>query len=407
MKTQAKSASKPASSPRQFFGALRETLTGILSDKGVFLMLVIAPVIYGFFYPWPYANETVNKIKVAIVDQDNSALSQTLIRYSDANPYLDPIMVQNETKAQQALWQQDIAGYLIIPNGLEKAVLSNKKASVSVVGNGGYLLLNKNVQLGFSQVIGTVSAGIKIKRQIAHGKSPELTKNNVQAVSLNITPLYNQSEGYGAYVVPAVSVLILQQILLMGSAMLIGTWTEKNRHHTSSMGWLGRIVAISIIGIAIGCFYYGWVFSLQDYARGGNLVGAILLLLIFCPTTVALGCLLGLWFGQRERALQLLIFSAMPLFFISGYPWPVENLPTILQWIRWFSPASSGIHASVQFNQIGTNLAQTAPYLWTLLALGLFYTSLLLHAQKRLNTKNPTSPHWQESTTSTPEGSHH
>ena len=58
-------------------------------------------------------------------------------------PQLDTQRFLNEQEAKAAIWSDDIAGYMVIPNGLEQQVMSGKEASVSVLGNGGYFLLNK------------------------------------------------------------------------------------------------------------------------------------------------------------------------------------------------------------------------------------------------------------------------
>ena len=361
-----------------FFGSFLQTIKDVFSDKGVLLLLMIAPIIYGFFYPWPYSTEVVNHVPVGIVDKDNSPLSQTIIRYASASPLLDTKRFLNEQQAIDAIWADDIAGYMIIPSGLEQQVLSGKAASVSVLGNGGYFLLNKNVQMGFLQAVSTVSAGIEVKKNVAQGVYLATAAANTQAVPLKIMPLYNQTEGYGAYVVPAVSILILQQTLLMSTAMLIGTWYEQRRHRTNIRGWLGRIAALSMFSFVIGCFYYGWAFELHDYPRGQNMLGRLVFLLLFCPTVATLGCVLGLWFRQRERSMQILIFSSLPMFFVSGYPWPAHQLPEFLQVIRWLLPTTPGINTSVQLNQMGASIAQVATGFYALAGLWIFYFILLL-----------------------------
>ena len=361
-----------------FFGSFLQTIKDVFSDKGVLLLLMIAPIIYGFFYPWPYSTEVVNHVPVGIVDKDNSPLSQTIVRYASASPQLDTKRFLNEQQAIDAMWADDIAGYMIIPSGLEQQVLSGKAASVSVLGNGGYFLLNKNVQMGFLQAVSTVSAGIEVKKNVAQGAYLATAAANTQAVPLKIIPLYNQTEGYGAYVVPAVSILILQQTLLMSTAMLIGTWYEQRRHRTNIRGWLGRIAALSMFSFVIGCFYYGWAFELHDYPRGQNMLGSLLFLLLFCPTVATLGCVLGLWFRQRERSMQILIFSSLPMFFVSGYPWPAHQLPEFLQIIRWLLPTTPGINTSVQLNQMGASIAQVATGFYALAGLWIFYFILLL-----------------------------
>ncbi|MBE0444255.1 ABC transporter permease [Psychrobacter sp. FME5] len=372
------SDSKKAPSTQGFLGSFFQTIKDIFSDKGVLLLLMIAPIIYGFFYPWPYSTEVVNHVPVGIIDKDNSNLSQTIVRYANASPQLDTQRFLNEQEAKEAMWADEIAGYMIVPSGLEQQVQSGKAASVSVLGNGGYFLLNKNVQLGFLQAVSTVSAGIEVKKSVAQGAYSATAAANTQAVPLKIVPLYNQTEGYGAYVVPAVSILILQQTLLMSTAMLVGTWYEQRRHRTSIRGWLGRIAALSMLSFVVGCFYYGWAFELHHYPRGQNMLGSLLFLLLFCPTVATLGCVLGLWFRQRERSMQILIFSSLPMFFVSGYPWPANQLPEFLQVIRWLIPTTPGINTSVQLNQMGASVTQVATGFYALAALWLLYFILLL-----------------------------
>ena len=365
-------------SSQHFLGSFLQTLKDVFSDKGVLLLLMIAPIIYGFFYPWPYSTEVVNHVPVGIVDNDNSNLSRTIVRYASASPQLDTQRFLSEQEAKAAIWSDDIAGYMVIPSGLEQQVMSGKEASVSVLGNGGYFLLNKNVQTGFLKAVSTVSAGIEIKKNVAQGAYLATAAANTQAVPLKIIPLYNQTEGYGAYVVPAVSILILQQTLLMSTAMLVGTWYEQRRHRASVRGWLGRIAALSTFGFMTGCFYYGWAFELHHYARGQNMIGSLLFLLLFCPTVATLGCVLGLWFRQRERSMQLLIFSSLPMFFVSGYPWPAYQLPEFLQIIRWLIPTTPAINTSVQLNQMGASLSQVALGFYALAGLWVLYFMLLM-----------------------------
>ena len=371
-------STQPQPPAQGFFASFFQTLTDVFKDKGIVLMLIIAPIIYGFFYPWPYSSEVVNHVPVGIVDKDNSDLSRTIVRYASASPQLDTRRFLDEQSAKEAIWADEIAGYMVIPSGLEQNVLSGKAASVSVLGNGGYFLLNKNVQMGFLKAVSTVSAGVKIKKSVAQGAYAPTAAQNAQAVPLQIVPLYNQTEGYGAYVVPAVSIIILQQTLLMATAMLIGTWYEQRRHQTSISGWLGRITALSTLSFLIGCFYYGWAFELHHYPRGQNMLGSLLFLLLFCPAVATLGCLLGLWFRQRERSMQILIFSSLPMFFVSGYPWPADQLPTFLQIVRWFIPTTPAINTSVQLNQMGASISQVATGFYALAALWALYFALLV-----------------------------
>ena len=355
----------------QFAAAWRHTMGSVLRDAGVLLILLLAPIVYGFFYPWPYGTEAVTRVPVAVVDQDGSGLSRQIVRFAQANPRLDVRLVTRDPQeARMALWRGEIEGYAWLPADLKRNVVRGAPAVVPIEGNGAYALLNKAVLYGFSEAVGTVSAGVEIRKLQAGGQGGAQARASRAPLDLQVAPLFNPTEGYGSYVVPAVALLILQQTLLMGAAMLAGTWAEAGRLRASRRAWLGRLAALSGYGLLTGAFFFGWVFWLQDYPRGGNPAGALVLLLLYVPTVCALGLLLGCWFRDRERALQALLFTALPMAFLSGFSWPVEALPAPLQWLGQMLPSTAAIQASLRLNQMGATLADVRPWLLTLAGLG-------------------------------------
>ena len=356
-----------------------DTLKAIAADKGVLLLIVIAPVIYGFFYPWPYAQQTVTRVPVAVVDLDQSSLSRQITRFAQASPRIDVrLVVSDEHQAQQALWRGEIEGYALLPRDLKRDVLRGSLAVVTVEANGSYALLNKAVLSGFAEAVGTVSAGVEIKKLQASGQSAPQAEAGRNPISTQMVALFNPTEGYGSYVVPAVALLIIQQTLLMGVAMLVGLWAETGRHRADAATWLGRILGFSSVGYLSGLLYFGWIFWAQDFPRGANTGGALVLLAFYMPAICTLGALLGVWFGNRERALQVLLFTALPMAFVSGFSWPAEALPELLQALRWLFPSTSGIQASLRLNQMGAPLADVAGYLLILAALAASAGGLLL-----------------------------
>lgn len=365
--------------PRNLLHAWLQALATVARDKGVLLLLIGAPVLYGFFYPWFYADEVLTRVPVAVVDMDRTSLSRQITRFADADPRIEVRLVTaSEHEAQQALWRGEIEGYAVIPPHLKRNVVRGESAVVSIEANGAYALLNKAVQFGFAEAVGTVSAGVEIRKLQTSGQSAQQARASRAPVQLQTVALFNPIEGYGSFVVPAVALLILQQTLLMGAALLAGTWVEAGQHRASTTTWLGRLLALSTLGWASGLFYFGWIFVLHDYPRGGNPLGALALLACYVPAIAALGSLLGLWFGNRERALQVLLFTTLPIAFVAGFSWPVEALPEPLQWLRWLLPSTSGVQASLRLNQLGAPLQAALPYLCTLVALGALCTAAVV-----------------------------
>jgi len=364
---------------RTILQAWQATLAAVLRDTGVLLLLVGAPVLYGFFYPWPYSQQAVTRVPVAVVDLDHSSLSRQITRFASANPRIDVRWVTGDLQqAQQALWRGDIEGFAILPADLKRQVVRGSPATVTVEGDGAYALLNKAVLYGFAEAVGTVSAGVEIKKLQAAGQGARQAMASRSPINTQMVPLFNPTEGYGSYVVPAVALLIIQQTLLMGAALLAGTWAETGAHRADARTWLGRLLGLSTLGMLSGLFYVGWVFEWQDFPRGGNPWGAVALLALYAPAISALGLLLGVWFRDRERAMQVLLLTALPMAFLSGFSWPAETLPAPLQALRWLIPSTSGIQASLRLNQMGASLADVLPQLLTLGVLALLAGGCLM-----------------------------
>ncbi|SUO95324.1 ABC transporter permease [Suttonella ornithocola] len=360
------SSSSQSSFPHRFWRSFLGTIKAVFTDMGVLLIMVLAPLIYGAYYPWAYSNQIVRHIPIAIVDHDHSTLSRQIIRFVDAVPSVEIQVLPSEREARQALLTNEIMAFMVIPANLQQHLSQGQENVVNMVGNGSYILASKYAQQGIAEAVGTVSAGIELKQLAASGIGREMANAIRDPVPLKINPLHNPNEGYGSYVVPAVAWLILQQTLLIGCAMLIGTWIERGSAHVSMRIWFARIVALSLIHWFICLGYTGWLFTLWRYSHGGNPLGNLLLIGIFSPCVAILGCLIGLVVADRERAMQVLIFSSLPIYFVSGFSWPVQQLPPILQGIRWLFPSTSAINAGVNFNQLNAPIRDNIQYLLVL-----------------------------------------
>ena len=88
------------------WSAFFATWRAMLSDKGALTLLFVGGVLYSFFYPLPYAREIVQRVPVAVVDQDRSSLSRQMTRFAMAHPALRVVAVTPELPAaQDMLWR--------------------------------------------------------------------------------------------------------------------------------------------------------------------------------------------------------------------------------------------------------------------------------------------------------------
>jgi ABC-2 type transport system permease protein len=349
--------------PRDLLRAFVQTWRAILSDKGAFALLFLGGIVYSFFYPLPYSRESVRQVPVAVIDQDHSALSRQLARYADAHPSVSvTVLTADLQQALDLLRRNEIAGTLFIPSGFSDKVLTGRTANVEVAGNGLYMMLNKSAVNGLAEAVGTVSAGVEVKRLGANTPLADQALAQRQPVVLNSVPVFNVREGYGAYIVPGVVVLIIQQTLLMAIALMFGTWFERDGLPISAglSSYFGMLSGYASAA-ALNCLYFfGFVLWWQDYSRGGNLAGMLVFILLYSYTIAAVGMLLGMLFRTRERSAQLLLGTSLPFMFLAGLTWPVQALPPMLQLVRWLIPSTAGIQGFIALNQLGASLSEVS-----------------------------------------------
>ncbi len=175
---------------------------------------------------------------------------------------------------------------------------------------------------------------------------------------------------------PAVSAIILQQTLLLGCALFAGMRRETRAPPLSRRSFFGVWAAMTLIGCVTSLFYFGFVFWFQDYPRMGDLAGVLVVAPIFAAAVSALGLGIGSLFDRHERAMQVLVGTSVPLFFLGGAAWPLFLMPAPLTWLAHLSPSTSAIQAFVKMNAAGAGLSEVAPELITLCVLAVVFGAL-------------------------------
>ncbi|HVY99285.1 MAG TPA: ABC transporter permease [Dongiaceae bacterium] len=361
-------------------GAFAAEWRRVLADKGVFGLLVMAPIIYGFFYPQPYLGQLVRDVPIAVVDQDHTELSRTLIQALDADETVR-VAVLSDTiaEANAALQAHRVFGVLAIPPGTAREVLKGNAAHLPAFVDSAYFLVFNRMVQGILESAGAVTVDT-----LSHGARPDgslarAALSQAQPIEVLAEPLYNPVGGYASYVVPAAFMLILQQTLLMGSAMLGGVGFEQG-------GRAGRRGLPAVIGHALAhltlyvpalALYLVILPRLYGFSTLGGLPSLILVAIPFILAVSFLGQLVGSMVTRRETAVLVFLASGMPLFFLVGVSWPREAIPPMLQDLSRVFPSTSAIDALVRVNQMGADLHDVHRdwlALWILAAIFLAFT---------------------------------
>ncbi|XID75857.1 ABC transporter permease [Alkanindiges sp. WGS2144] len=354
------------------------TLRTILTTRPIVSTLILAVLLYGFFYPAAYQSQVASQLPIVVVDQDQTALSRTMVGKINVLRSVQVIhQTSNFAEAEALLKRQQADAIFLIPPRLEASILRGEHSGLALYLSSAYLIRTREIGTGLADVI---------KATIAEQLSPVLQATRLEpTVNLYEYPLYNPMGGYGSYIFPAVAALIVQQTLLLGVSFLI-VFLKQAGFVFNIKNLTGITLACSFIGILSCLYYFGFVYWYQDYPRDASLPALFIATPVFVLAVVSLSLWLGSLFDRPERAAQVLIFTSVPFFFLTGASWPLEAMPKWMAALAWLIPSTAGVRQFIQLNQMGASLTDISINLLILTMLALLFGSL---AYKRLSHIHP------------------
>ncbi|WP_338888375.1 ABC transporter permease [Aeromonas rivipollensis] len=368
-----------------FWDLVRLELRTLLADRAIMLTLFGGVFFYSFLYPQPYLHQLPREEAVVVVNDDDSQISRQLEFMADATPQVKLVArVESLTQARQWLLTGKASGILHIPRHFYRDLMLGKSVTLSYAGDASYFLVYGTIAEGLAQAGGTLAAQIKVARLLSQGEALPQAAMGWNAVGLNVVPVFNPSMGYVNYVVPAVFVLILHQVLLMGTGILGAT--QNQRSGRGEQGYWQQVPVLALLlarTLVVGglfvlpvTYFFGFCFDYYGIARTAEPAALWLFTLPFLLATTWFGVVLGALFTRRDLPTQAVLISSLPLVFLAGFIWPLELIPTPLNWLAQWVPSTPAIEGFLRLNQMGAEFAQVSHYWWQLWGLALLYGAL-------------------------------
>ena len=365
------------------------------TDPAAILLLVVAGVLYAFYYPTPYINQTVTRVPVAVVDLDNTVMSRQLIQMAEASQQIEVKSVYAEmNEAETAMAREEIFGFMVIPENMEKDIRNKNQVSVNIFTHGAYVMLHGAIGTAFSTCALTVGATNKVK-QIALGKKVPSSQAMAMRdpIPMSVQTMFNSSGSYSNYVVPSVLVVILQQSLIIGICVLGGSRAHRRfrkkmrespvENETAEYRYFGRSLAYFLHYCSFILFYHCIIYNLFDFPRRGELLPMVVFSIVFLASVINLGMVLSQVFLRRESSMQLFLYLSIPILFLANFSWPRYLLPDWIASISYILPSTFAVPAWLSIEQMGADIYEVAPKLYLLaiqavvyLIIGLLLTRL-------------------------------
>lgn len=385
----------------------KDELRNIVRDEGVLIFFFLVPLAYPLLYSFIYTNETVREVPVAVVDDCRSAKSREYLRKADASPDIRIIdHCPDMPAAQKLISSREAYGIIRIPESFSRDLAQGRQTRVSIYCDMSGMLYYKAILTANTNVSLDMNADIKASR--AGNYTNEQDRVTQHPIAYAEVSLYNPQNGFAAFLIPAVLVLIIQQTLLLGVGISAGTAREHNRfrelmpvcrHYAGLLRIvLGKSWAYLLVYIPVSVYVLGVVPRLFRLNQIGSPVDMALFVVPYILACIFFAMTVSVFVKHRETCIMLIVFTSLPLLFISGVSWPGAAIPPFWKVVSYLFPSSSGINGFLKINNMGADLAEVKSewhVLWAQ-AIVYFFTTCLVYRSSIMASRRRFVERWME-----------
>ncbi|MFA3783574.1 ABC transporter permease [Melioribacteraceae bacterium 4301-Me] len=358
-------------------------------DPKLFSIIFVAPAIQLILLGYA-ANLDIFNISTAVYDMDKSVTSRSFIEKFESSGYFSiKYYVDSYNRITELIDNGDVLWTLVIPNDFEKKLKRGEQVSVQALFDGSDG--NKtSITLGYvTSIVSSYSSNILLQKStMLNAKQPFGT------VSPELRFWYNPNLKTRFFMLPGIVGLILT--IITTTLMAMGIVKERE------IGTLEQIIVSPIkpyqliIGKTLPFVLLGFmdvliVTAVMVYWFGISIKGDFFFLmiasLIYVLSSIGLGLFISTISKTQQQAMMVATFGVLlPMNFLSGFAFPIENMPGWIQPITYLIPLRYYITIIRGVILKGDGFTQLIPEISVLLAAGiviLIFSSLRF--RKRLS----------------------
>lgn len=327
---------------KTIFQFIIKELLQVKRDKKMLVVIFMAPILQLIFLGYA-ANMDVNVIHTTIYDQDKTSTSRDFVKRFEQSGYFKlDYYVDNYDEVTDLLNEGKTLVAIVIPKDFEKKINRRETAPLQTLfeGSDG----NKaSIALGYIQGIATkFSQGIVAETKDKLGMKISLSGSLVPEVRV----WYNPEMKTRNYMVPGILglILMISTISLMSMAVVrereIGTLEQlivtpiKNYQLI-----LGKLIPFTLIGFVVLIIVMIIMTQWFGIVVRGNKLFLLFTALLFVLSNLGIGLFISTVSKTQQQAMMASVFAIMmPMIYLSGFAFPIENMPKAVQYITYVIP---------------------------------------------------------------------
>jgi len=319
---------------------IRKEFIQLRRDRRMFFIIFFSPVLQLILLGYA-ANLDIRNIPVVFCDLDATRTSRDFIAQFPASGYFSLQATVDRIKDVDAYIDRGKAPLaIILPKGMGRKLAGRESVRVQIIVDGAESQ-SAIVGLNYATMI-----GLKYSRQILlqrlRSASPGLS---VPKVEPEVRVWYNPELRSRNFMIPGVLAMVLMIITMMLTSL--GIVKEKElgtmeqlivspvRPHELILGKLLPFFLIGLVEITV-------VVAVAVFGFGVPVKGSIWLLFGLSPTfmltTLGLGLFISTISRNQQQAMLTAAFFIIPQIILSGFVFPIENMPRLIQGLTYVVP---------------------------------------------------------------------
>lgn len=357
----------------------------------MFPILFLAPFLQLILFGYA-ATFDIRDIPVGIFSMEQDFYSRRFIdMLRTTGDFVIQLNADSYRNLENAIFDGSVKLGIVIPHDFSRKIRGGNRTEVQLILDGSdsnsSIILGNYIKLVVQRLNEEITSLLPVWRtnrgsvMVAH-----------QPPDIRVRVLYNPELKSSKFMVPGVIVMILLITTALLTAMSIVKEKELGTMElliVTPLKPFEIVIGKLLIFVLIGFVEVMIVLTAATFIFGVLPKGSILLLFalsgIFLLTTLGLGMLISSITSTQQQAMTVAFFIIMPMVLLSGFIYPIENMPEIIQYITYLLPLRYFlvITRGIILKGAGLNVLWDEAVLLALLGL-FFITAGVLNFRKRL-----------------------
>lgn len=317
-----------------FIDLLKREFRLFASNSVVVAIFIGAPLLYGLLLGAVYSKGKVDNLPILVIDMDDSPMSHTAIQMLDDSEVLAVSVEHDKQDLMQAVIDKNYEAIVTIPYRFEADIIQKRHPEIQVEVNTANILPANYGAKAIQVALGTLNAGIEIQSLTKTGMPAVTAKDSYEAFGVNYARFFNKSANYMTFLWPGVLGVIIQQVFMLAMALSFAREQEDKTYATEFYPrvrnpWYAMFIkSLPFWLMGLGVLAALWamfpLFKVPLQVHGLGMI-ALLAGLIFSVTMMGISVSLAI--PSQLKATEVLMVIATPSFILSGFTWPLSQMP--------------------------------------------------------------------------------